>query len=55
MSIDYVQMDMTVSMQKCWGQHSCVSSTFSLGILNGTCCLHTAITVKNSETEVLVN
>ena len=42
--------------RKCCGQPSAcsMSSTFSVAILNGTCSFHTAITVKNYGSRVLL-
>ena len=31
---------LAVSMQKCLGKHSCISSTFFIAVLNCNCCFH---------------
>ena len=50
-----IRYSYTVPMRKCWGQHSCISSTFNIAILNGTCTRgseKTSISYKNG---VLLN
>ena len=37
---------LAVPLRKCSGEHSCMSSQFSLAILNGSCSLPSTITVK---------
>ena len=35
-SVSLSYFHLAVPMRKCWGEHSCISSLFSIAILNGT-------------------
>ena len=42
-SVSLSYFNLAVPMRKCLGKHSCMSSPFSISILNGTCSVRAAI------------
>ena len=53
-SVTQSYFNLTVSMRKCKGEHSCIGSTFSIVILNGTCSIRTSRTAIRSISGVLL-
>ena len=45
-SVSLTNFNLAVPMRECTGEHSCMSSPFSIAILNETCSLRSTITAK---------